>query len=419
MEYPLRQRRARSYKENKFNVKSITVDGIENWHQGTVRTGTKAKSVATGNVRSLASGSMGAKRTSLAVGTLNKNQLGVNISSSVALTSSVGGSNHSIESTSSADSFVVLDVSRSFDDTIDFRDPYRVYQQRSVKPEPRIPQNDGPIDDTSDGSATTSTSPEKDQPSPSYGRTLSRMALNVSTKLRYFTGASKDPLAMEQSQKAKKEQLYWNSIVTSYEMTHGTANRQTAEAYFNLGHAHMQMNDIKGAMAAFKSACRIWKSVEGPTHLAVGRALDAYGLAALRFVKSKERLRQAKEALDEAFSIRFHNLGVWHVDTVETYNKIASVHLHTGNLREACRAYTEVYLVRKAIFGTDHPSVAITAHSLANVHLKLSEPEACLAYYKVALDIYSNMQLPTDHPTVERLLKDIKRLERMRHQESS
>jgi hypothetical protein len=106
--------------------------------------------------------------------------------------------------------------------------------------------------------------------------------------------------------------------------------------------------------------------------LSVGRALDAYGLAALRSLKTHARLRQAKSALDEAFAIRFHQLGVWHVDTVETFNKIASVHLHMGNFREACRAYEEVYLVRKAIFGMKHPSVAISAHSLANVHLKLS-----------------------------------------------
>ena len=89
-----------------------------------------------------------------------------------------------------------------------------------------------------------------------------------------------------------------------------------------------------------------------------------------------------------------------------------------GSLEEACRAYEEVYLVRKAIFGMNHPSVAISAHSLANVHLKLSQPEDSFSYYNIALEIYRSMGLSKTHPTVARLLRDRKRLDRVMSMEA-
>jgi hypothetical protein len=219
--------------------------------------------------------------------------------------------------------------------------------------------------------------------------------------------ASSCPKADERLRCARLEQSYWNNVVNNRQMTLGTLHRQTAEAFLSLGHAHMRVNnDCMEAMSAFQSSYKIFKAVDGPTHLSVGRALDAFGLAAL---KCKHWI-QAKTALEEAFAIRFHSLGVWHVDTVETYNKIAAIYLHMGRLVEAADAYKEVYLVRKAIYGVNHPSVAISAHGLANVYLKLNQPAESLQHFDVALGVYRSMHLPKSHPTVARLLNDRKRL---------
>jgi tetratricopeptide (TPR) repeat protein len=123
-------------------------------------------------------------------------------------------------------------------------------------------------------------------------------------------------------------------------------------------------------------------------------------------------MRKAQQILYQAFAIRFHKLGVWHVDTVETYNKLASVHLHLGELKEACQAYQQVLLVRRAIFGCSHPSVAISAHSLANVYYKLQMEHESMHWYQVALVIYEeDLQLSHHHPTVAKLLKDRARLD--------
>jgi tetratricopeptide (TPR) repeat protein len=200
-------------------------------------------------------------------------------------------------------------------------------------------------------------------------------------------------------------------------------NSQTADLQFNLGQAYMKISDYDSAIQHYTAAKNIWSRQHGPHHVTIGRALDATGLAIMRKAqplhKSKSNskmdialMKTAQQILKRAFAIRFHNLGVWHVDTVETYNKLASVHLHLGELNEACQAYQQVLLVRRAIFGVGHPSVAISAHSLANVYYKLQMKLESMHWYQMALLIYEDdLQLSHQHPTVAKLLKDRARLD--------
>jgi tetratricopeptide (TPR) repeat protein len=218
---------------------------------------------------------------------------------------------------------------------------------------------------------------------------------------------------------ATPEQVYWNRIVarrTTQNLPDRTTRKsRAAEAFYHLGNAHMRAKDYAQAWTAFQSAKGIWKSLHGPNHLSVAQASDAMGMAMLRSSKTRPDLQLAKKALDMAFTIRYNVLGPWHVDTVDSYNKIAGVHLHLLEYPEARACYEQVFLVRRAIFGPSHPSVAISAHSLANVHFHLSPMEESLRYYNIALDIYLHrMQLKSDHPTVARVLRDRKRLERVR-----
>jgi tetratricopeptide (TPR) repeat protein len=127
-------------------------------------------------------------------------------------------------------------------------------------------------------------------------------------------------------------------------------------------------------------------------------------------------LQRARRLLEQAFAIRRRHLGVWHVDTVETYNKLASVHLHLGELQQACDAYQQVFAVRRAVFGCQHPSVAIAAHALANAYYKMRLAKESLRWYQTALKIYEQMQLSYQHPTVAKLLKDRSRILQQQHQ---
>jgi tetratricopeptide (TPR) repeat protein len=215
----------------------------------------------------------------------------------------------------------------------------------------------------------------------------------------------------EREHQCRKEQVFWDTMAASRSKNLGIVHHDTAEAYMSLGHAHLRLNEYDEAMEAFQTSCKIFKALNGPTHLSVGRALDAFGLAALRHHEGGPLyLIQAKTALEEAFAIRFHSLGVWHADTVETFNKIGNVYLYMGRLKEAADAYREVYLVRLAIYGNIHPSVAIIAHGLSNIHFIMSQQEEAQYYFEVASNVYMSMDLSSQHPAMVRLRRDRDRL---------
>jgi hypothetical protein len=119
----------------------------------------------------------------------------------------------------------------------------------------------------------------------------------------------------------------------------------------------------------------------------------------------------ALELLQEAFQIRRQELGVWHVDTVDTMNRIAMVHALANNFPEARRCYWEVFWVRKGIFGAQHPGVAIAAHDLANAFVNLGSLEDGSNFYQIAMEIFDRMELPSGNPAVSKLLRDMKQLE--------
>jgi tetratricopeptide (TPR) repeat protein len=223
--------------------------------------------------------------------------------------------------------------------------------------------------------------------------------------------ASRSEDVTEREHQCRKEQVFWDTTAATRSRDLGLFHHDTAEAFMSLGHAHLRLNEYDEAMEAFQTSCKIFNALDGPTHLSVGRALDAFGLAALRHYEGGTLyLIQAKTALEEAFAIRFHSLGVWHADTVETFNKIGTVYLHMGRLNEAADAYREVYLVRQAIYGSQHPSVAIVAHGLANILFNMRHLEEARNYFTVAFNIYQSMKLSNRHPAMVRLQVDQSRL---------
>lgn len=268
-------------------------------------------------------------------------------------------------------------------------------------------------------------------------------------------------------QNSHHEIQYWMQRLHYATKYYGKSHLSTADAYFNLGRAQLdfsvsyqestdlyprspiaitkhsrdasaqQKHQYDLAVENLTIAHGIWERKHGPNHLAVGRALDSLALAIVRRAnhdRSKssgksnsndastiatrdQDLRYARRLLEQAFAIRNHHLGAWHVDTVEAYNKLASVLLHLGLLKEASKAYREVFLVRRAIFGNGHPSVAIAAHSLANCHFKIGAVKESLGWYRISLDVYETMGLSYRHPAVTKLLLDQSRLEEYMEQE--
>lgn len=218
-------------------------------------------------------------------------------------------------------------------------------------------------------------------------------------------------------QKADRECDIWNEVVTRRMEAHGKTHPNVAEALLQLGQAYMLAGEYTQAVIAFQSSCLMWKQLKrtDDNSIALARAVDAIGMAWARVPQEEDQdhCHKAMTALEEAFAIRYELLGAWHVDTVETLNKMASVHLHLREYADACNAYWEVFWMRKAIFGPEHPSVAIAAHALGNVFVKLAAKEDGRRFYQIAVDIYDKMALSNKHPAVRRLMSDFKRLDRI------
>ena len=325
--------------------------------------------------------------------------------------------------TQSADSFVYFNMSDNDDGSEESYDPYldSARRKRRHRPDPQpkyfVERQSTPatVPDTN----SDDTSSDHPRP-PSCNSDELPKTLEVPIRL-FFTRGSESaasPSTTRQKispelRKVQHERNYWNRHVSDCIAQYGSVHRQTAEGLMYLGSAHLRCKEYAEATSVFKSARQIFQRLYGDKHLAVAKALDRIGLASCRQSRSDETLDAAAVALNRAFSIRFEVLGARHVDTVDTLNNLAGVHLRKGDLREAKQAYYEVLTVRKAIFGEEHPSVAITSHSLANVYLKLSKPNQASRYYGRALTIYRDLQLKPENPAMRKLTRDIASLNRI------
>jgi hypothetical protein len=212
--------------------------------------------------------------------------------------------------------------------------------------------------------------------------------------------------------KAQQERSYWNTIVSSRIQHCSAVHPSTAEALMQLGHAHAHCGEYAQALAVYKSAVRIFRKLHGEDHLSVAAALNKVGLLACRF-SEKESLQIARKALMQSFTLRHAILGPTHVDTVESLNNIAGVHMHLYEYQPARKAYYEVFSVRKALWGKYHPSVGVVAQALGSVHLQLAEMKYADKFFRIALEVYRRNNLAPENPTMKKLKAEMNKMERI------
>jgi len=188
----------------------------------------------------------------------------------------------------------------------------------------------------------------------------------------------------------------WSTSASTFSNAGTTLAR--ARSLTALGHGHLQQKDYPQARLVLNEACQLYESIYGPNHTSVAMALDTYALACPN--------DDALSPLQRAWQIRSHHLGVWHVDTVDTYNKIAFCHERKGDYPKALATYQEVLRVRKAIWGPHHPSVAITAHALAKIHAQLGHSRESQTYFQMAKEIYTQLGMRYSHKAMASLVQD-------------
>lgn len=194
---------------------------------------------------------------------------------------------------------------------------------------------------------------------------------------------------------------------------------QTAKLYLQLGLTEQEAHQYPAAINSFFQAAAIFRHISRPVALAT--ALDHAAVAYCKahqesmttLIHRQHKVSRFYRCLYEALQLRKHELGPWHVDTVDTLQHLAQLCLSTGQAATAAGHYLEVVHLRKAIFGPNHPGTAVTAHCLGNAYLQAHDTVAAELWYDHALAVYNSMQLPNGNPAVAKLLRDRKRLERV------
>ena len=210
----------------------------------------------------------------------------------------------------------------------------------------------------------------------------------------------------------------WGRRVKNLILHHGKDHIRVADAFIDLGIAQLHASCYLEATQALESAVAIYRPRKTGSSMALARALHQLGMAYHKMQRSNDStstilFTKSLRCLGEALKIRFENLGPMHPDTAAIVNCLGGVYMTAQDYNEARRSYMEVLMVRQAVFGILHPSVAVAAHSLANALVQLGNLEEATIYYFKALDIYEALDLRQDHPSLSRLLRDLKRMERL------
>jgi tetratricopeptide (TPR) repeat protein len=171
----------------------------------------------------------------------------------------------------------------------------------------------------------------------------------------------------------------------------------------------MQLQRYSDARDYFRKALSIFEQKYGHEDLRVAKALEKAGtVECSSYARSlgQKNLTLALSYLDRSFRIRSEQLGNFHIDTVETMNKIARVLMKQKDFSGARDRYYEVLKMREAIFGSSHPCVAISAHMLATAHTRLFQVKAAQFYFQLALKVYEKNGLGR-HSFAETIRRDL------------
>jgi tetratricopeptide (TPR) repeat protein len=246
-----------------------------------------------------------------------------------------------------------------------------------------------------------------DAPPPSIDSTP------LPTTRRPPTSPTRSPESSPQRAKLVAATAYWNSRLRASLMLHGPHALLSADAWMQLGNAYVKALEYDEADRAFGAALRIYRLRQ--KRVAMARALNHQGTAKSRAAPGDAVAQQvAGDLLQQAYAIREQAFGPQHVDSVATLNALAWVHVYAGRMEEASHAFWKVFWTRQAIFGPSHPAVAVTAHDLATSFGRLQRSEDAHNFYSIALQIYDELGVPSKNPAVQRLFRDMERLDRVK-----
>jgi len=157
-----------------------------------------------------------------------------------------------------------------------------------------------------------------------------------------------------------------------------------AEALDNLGVLYYQQRDYERALALFREALGIQRTLHGGRpHPDLAISLDNVGAALLALDSLEQALPYVEESV--AMQARLHaepNLN--HAISLNNYGVLL---LRAGRRAEAEEALQESLAIKRALFGPDHPSVGVTTGWLGQVALEQGDAALAETRYRRAYAI--------------------------------
>lgn len=169
------------------------------------------------------------------------------------------------------------------------------------------------------------------------------------------------------------------------ELVHGRESKHTAKSLYLVGCGTYYVERNKDEVAKEENeSMAIYQRVPGQN--------DGNKIEWMMIIANMLRNNMTKDAL-----VICEKVFEWEdTEMVESFNDLARVLQHEGELEEALKLYEEVIKIQEKVFGREHAKTAIILSNIANVLYRLDKKDEALELFKESFISFDKM-LGSDH----------------------
>ena len=164
---------------------------------------------------------------------------------------------------------------------------------------------------------------------------------------------------------------------------HGEQHASTAESYFAIANAQLNMGDHSPALESFRRSLEIRLKLHGEQH---GSTAESYFAIANAQRTMGDHL-PALESFRRSLEIRLKLHGEQHASTADSYSGIADVQHFMGDHASAVELYRRALDIRMKLHGEEHGRTAESYFAIAHAQLLMGDHASALESYLHSLEI--------------------------------
>jgi tetratricopeptide (TPR) repeat protein len=177
--------------------------------------------------------------------------------------------------------------------------------------------------------------------------------------------------------------------------------------YCCIGSAHWKRNDYNRALQWYNAGIQLFKQRNNSDHLSVAYFYNNIALVYDEQKKYRKALRFYQKALD----IYEQHLPPEHPDIGTAHDNIGIVYRSLGQYDRAMKCHNQSLQIRQRSLPSHHTLIAFNFKNIGLLYENMSELTQALDYLTEAATIY-HRSLSLDHPDVQKIENDIKRVSR-------